>query len=295
MRYVTFTTGTRTGAGLLRGNRVVDLGIAFFQSFRRPFKFQDVGEFLAQGGPDRIAKLDEDKIARDPKCILALETVRLRAPFLRPPKITCVGLNYKDHAEEQGKPVPDRPMLFAKAANVVVGPDDPILLPSDTSKQVDYEAELAVVIGKEGHRIPKSAAMEHVFGYTIMNDVTARDLQSGDKQWYRGKSFASFAPMGPCLVTADELDARDLEVRLTVNGEERQKSRTSQLVFNVPALVEFISNVFPLEKGDVISTGTPGGVGVYRKPPVFLKSGDVVEITIENIGTLRNAVKERPR
>ena len=294
MKYVTFTAGTRTSAGLLRQDHVVDLGIAFFQSFKRPFKFEDVGEFLRADGPERIAKLDYKKIKDDPRCTLSLDAVRIRAPLLRPSKITCVGLNYRDHAAEQNKPVPDRPMLFAKAANTVIGPEEPILLPSDTSTQVDYEAELAVVIGKEGYRIPKEAAPEHVFGYTIMNDVTARDLQSGDKQWYRGKSFDTFAPMGPCIVTPDEIDPANLEISLTVNGEERQKSSTSQLVFDVPALIAFVSNVFPLERGDVISTGTPGGVGVYRKPPVFLKKGDRVEIMIQGIGTLSNPVEERP-
>lgn len=289
MRFVTFQVANRTGAGLVHGKEIVDLGLAFFQAFKRPFKFVDLGDFLAQDGLERLPKLDIAKLKHDPKVFIPLNAATLRAPIRRPPKLTCIGLNYRDHAAEQNQPLPERPLLFAKAANVVIGNEEDVILPPE-STQVDYEAELAVVIKDACSRVPAASAMEHVFGFTAVNDVTARDIQHGDKQWYRGKSFATFAPMGPMIVTPDELQADALPISMTLNGVKVQDGNTSNLIFRVPELIEFISAVFPLEPGDVISTGTPAGVGVFRKPPVFLKEGDVMELAIEGIGTLRNRV-----
>ena len=226
-----------------------------------------------------------------PKGLLTpLEKVRLRAPIGRPGKITCVGLNYADHAREQGIEPPKQPIFFLKSINTLCGPGDPILLPPN-STQVDYEAEFAVVIGKAGRRIPEEKAYQYVAGYTILNDVSARDMQFGDKQWYRGKSCDTFAPTGPWIVTADEVpDPHNLGISLTLNGQTMQDSNTSNLIFKVPYLISYLSQSMTWEVGDLISTGTPPGVGVFRKPPVFLKPGDSVSVTVEQLGTLTNPV-----
>jgi 2-keto-4-pentenoate hydratase/2-oxohepta-3-ene-1,7-dioic acid hydratase in catechol pathway len=216
--------------------------------------------------------------------------VILKAPILHPEKLIGIGLNYRDHAEESKVPIPKSPLLFGMYANAIVGPEATIVIPSATS-QVDYEAELAVVIGARALRVSIDDALNYVAGYTIVNDVSARDLQFGEKQWTRGKSIDTFAPMGPCLATRSELGNGDgLYVRCRVNGELLQNSNTRNLIFNVPALVSHISQTMTLEPGDVISTGTPSGVGYVRKPPIFLKQGDVVEIEIEGVGVLRNRV-----
>ncbi len=290
MRYCTFQHGKRIGAGLLHGSTVFDLGQAFFKAFKRPAKFADLLDFLQQDGPARVRDLDLSSLKTDRTVCLPKEDVRFRAPLLRPTKIVCVGLNYRAHAAEQKLEPPASPMLFAKAPNIVIGPDEAIQIPYPVSEQIDYECELAVVIGTPGYRIRRADAASHVFGYTIMNDVTARDIQRGDKQWFRGKSMNTFAPLGPVVVTPDEIDPSQLPVSLTVNGQKRQDSNTSDLIFDVPFLIEYISAAFPLEAGDVISTGTPGGVGVFMTPPRWLRKGDLVEATIGGIGTLSNPV-----
>ena len=291
MRYCTFQYGTRVGAGLIHGRLVVDLGQAFQRAFKRPAKFPDLGSFLAQGGYPKSKALDLAAIKEDRVVAIPVHEVKLKAPLARPPKIVCVGLNYKAHAAEQHIESPKAPMLFAKAPNIVIGPDEAIRMPLGLSEQVDYEAELAVVIGEPGYRIRKGDAYKHVFGYTVLNDVTARDLQRGDKQWFRGKSLDTFCPMGPSVVTGDEFDCSKAVISCKVNGETRQKSNTSDLIFDIPHLIEYISAAFPLEAGDVISTGTPSGVGMFMNPPRWLKKGDVVEAAVDGIGTLRNVVE----
>jgi len=291
MKYGTFQLGNRVGACLIHGKFAVDLGQAFFRQFKRPAKFQDLGEFLQEGGVEKVGDLELDKLVRERTVGIPLHEVKLRAPLRRPPKIVCVGLNYRAHAAEQKLEPPLSPMLFAKAPNIVIGPEDAIEIPLGLSEQIDYECELAVVIGTPGFRIPRTEAKKHIFGYTILNDVTARDLQRGDKQWFRGKSCNTFAPMGPIVVTPEEIDPANAPVLLKVNGEVRQKSNTNDLIFDVPFLIEFISAAFPLEAGDVISTGTPSGVGMFMTPPRWLRKGDRVEATIEGIGTLANPVK----
>jgi 2-keto-4-pentenoate hydratase/2-oxohepta-3-ene-1,7-dioic acid hydratase in catechol pathway len=290
MKYGTFQLGNRVGACLIYEKFAIDLGQAFFRQFKRPAKFRDLGEFLEAGAIERVKDLELAKLTRERTVAIPLHEVRLRAPVRRPPKIICVGLNYRAHAAEQKLEPPPAPMLFAKAPNIVIGPDDVIEIPYGISEQIDYECELGVVIGTPGFRIPRTEAAKHVFGYTIVNDVTARDIQRGDKQWFRGKSMNTFAPMGPVVVTPDEIDAANAAVSLKVNGEVRQKSNTNDLIFNVPFLIEYISASFPLEAGDVISTGTPGGVGMFMTPPRWLKKGDRVEAAIEGIGTLVNPV-----
>ncbi|NLY88601.1 MAG: fumarylacetoacetate hydrolase family protein [Firmicutes bacterium] len=219
-----------------------------------------------------------------------LQELQVLAPVLNPAKIICIGLNYLDHALESGAAVPEEPVIFTKFATAIVGPGAPIVLPPIT-KEVDYEAELAVIIGKKGKNVPEEEAMQYVAGYTVFNDVSARDLQFRDGQWTKGKTLDTFAPMGPYLVTADEVgDPHRLAIKLWLNDRLMQDSSTEKLIFKIPVLISFLSQLFTLEPGDIIATGTPPGVGFARKPPVFLKPGDTVRITIEKVGTLVNPV-----
>lgn len=223
-------------------------------------------------------------------CLFDESSAILRAPVTRPQKLIGIGLNYVDHAEEAKVPLPTTPLLFGMYSNAIIGPDVPIVLPS-ISKQVDYEAELGVVIGSRARSVSAEDALQYVAGYTIVHDVSARDLQFGEKQWLRGKSIDTFAPLGPYLVTRSALgDADGLAIELRLNGQTLQKSNTRNLIFKVPALVSHISQTMTLEPGDVIATGTPAGVGYVRNPPIFLKPGDIAEIEIEGIGILRNPV-----
>ncbi len=222
--------------------------------------------------------------------LFSLREVRLRPPIPNPAKVICLGLNYRDHAEESGAPVPEVPELFAKYANALIGPGEPIRIPR-VSTQVDYEAELAVVIGRGGRYIPEAEAYEYVAGYTAFNDVSARDFQFRGRQWMPGKIFDGFAPMGPWLVTRDEVpDPHSLEISLEIGGERLQHSNTAHMIFKIPQVIAYISQILTLEPGDIIATGTPAGVGFARKPPRFLSPGDLVRITIDRIGTLENPV-----
>ncbi len=218
--------------------------------------------------------------------------VKFHAPVHDPHKIICLGLNYRDHAAETAAAIPREPILFSKYATALIGHDAAIVLPA-VSQEVDYEAELVIVIGKKGKNIPRASAREYVAGYAVGNDVSARDwqLKKDGKQWMIGKTFDTFAPIGPELVTADEVpDPHNLPIRLRLNGQTMQESNTSQMIFRYDDIIAYISQVFTLEPGDVIYSGTPHGVGVARKPPVFLKGGDVVEVEIEGVGVLRNSV-----
>jgi 2-keto-4-pentenoate hydratase/2-oxohepta-3-ene-1,7-dioic acid hydratase in catechol pathway len=212
-------------------------------------------------------------------------------PIERPSKIVCVGLNYRDHAEEQGAPLPERPMLFAKWPNTLIGPGDPIVIP-DIVKETDYEAELGVVIGSRVRSVSKENALEAVRGYLCLNDVSARDLQFADKQFTRGKSPDTFCPVGPELVPPSEVpDPQALRVRAILNGEVMQDSTTANMVFGVAELIAFITQAITLEPGDLIATGTPAGVGAFRKPPVWMQPGDEITIEIEGLGSLTNPVR----
>jgi 2-keto-4-pentenoate hydratase/2-oxohepta-3-ene-1,7-dioic acid hydratase in catechol pathway len=212
------------------------------------------------------------------------------APVPRPGKIICIGLNYRDHAAESNMAIPEKPVMFSKFSNCVVAPGEPVVLPT-TSQQVDYEAELAVVIGRRAKHVSADRAYDYVLGYTAFNDVSARDFQFADGQWQRGKSCDTFAPMGQTIVTTDTItDPHKLSIKLVLNGQTMQDSNTDQLIFGVPALIEFITQSITLEPGDVIATGTPPGVGFARKPPVFLKPGDQMEVLIEGMGGLGTPV-----
>ena len=207
-----------------------------------------------------------------------------------PDKIICVGLNYRDHAIESKMEIPKVPTIFNKFSTAVIGPGDPIVLPKN-STQPDYEAEFAFVIGKGGRHIPADRWREHVFGYMNLNDVSARDFQMATTQWLMGKTFDTFAPMGPYLVTADEVaDPHALDIRMTIGGEVLQSSNTKHLIFQIPDLIAYLASVFTLEPGDVVSTGTPAGVGFARKPPRFLKAGDECVVEVAGLGQLRNPV-----
>jgi 2-keto-4-pentenoate hydratase/2-oxohepta-3-ene-1,7-dioic acid hydratase in catechol pathway len=212
------------------------------------------------------------------------------APVPRPGKVICIGLNYRDHAAESKMSIPERPVVFSKFATAVIAPGEPVVLPA-TSTQVDYEAELAVVIGRRAKSVSATRALDYVLGYTCFNDVSARDFQFADGQWQRGKSCDTFAPMGPAIITTDAVpDPHNLSIKFVLNGRTMQDSNTNQLIFRVPELIEFLSQTITLEPGDVIATGTPAGVGFARKPPVFLQPGDKMEVVIEKVGWLNNAV-----
>ena len=216
--------------------------------------------------------------------------VKLQAPIPRPSKIICIGLNYLDHVKESGADIPKAPLIFSKFDTCVLASEDPILLPVG-SEQVDFEAELAVVIGRKAKNIQLGEAMDHVFGYTNFNDVSARDMQFADGQWQRGKSCDTFAPFGEDVATKDEIpDPHNLRIQFRLNGDTMQDSNTDQLIFKIPELVEYLSRSITLEPGDIIATGTPPGVGFARKPPVFLQDGDVCEVEIDGLGILINPV-----
>jgi 2-keto-4-pentenoate hydratase/2-oxohepta-3-ene-1,7-dioic acid hydratase in catechol pathway len=219
---------------------------------------------------------------------IPLIEAHLLAPLLNPPRIFCIGLNYRDHAIESKMEIPAVPTVFLKLASAIAGPDAPIVLPKN-STQPDYEVEFAVVIGKGGFRIAADAWRDHVFGYTILNDVSARDVQLATSQWTLGKSFPTFCPIGPAIVTADEIqDPHALDIRLSINGEELQHSNTRELIFRVPELIAYISSITPIEPGDIISTGTPAGVGLGRKPQRWLTPGETIVAEISGLGRLIN-------
>ncbi len=272
MKLVSFSAADgrlRPGA-LLPDNRVVDLSAA---GYADTLAVIAAGVTAAPGGP-----------------VLGADAVRIHAPIANPPRVFAIGLNYRDHAIESGMALPTVPVVFFKLTPAIIGPGDAIVLPKN-SNEPDYEAEFAFVIGKGGYRIPGAAWREHVYGYTIVNDVSARDVQLATSQWTLGKSFPTFCPMGPAIVTADEIgDPHALAIGLTIDGVAHQNSNTRELIFKIPDLVEYISSITPLLPGDVISTGTPYGVGLGRNPKRWLKPGETVTITVEGLGALTNPV-----
>jgi 2-keto-4-pentenoate hydratase/2-oxohepta-3-ene-1,7-dioic acid hydratase in catechol pathway len=251
--------------------------------------FEDITSVIAGGADamDRVSRWLHNPPGRDR---MEASKATLAAPVLRPPKIICIGLNYRDHAIESNLPIPETPTMFAKFPTAVIGPGAPIVLPKASAKP-DYEAEFGVVIGKGGRYIPEERWREHVFGYTIVNDVSARDFQMATSQWMIGKTFDTFAPIGPAIVTADEIeDPHNLAISLELSGDIMQSSNTSNLIFKIPRLIAYLSSVFTLEPGDIIATGTPSGVGFARTPPRYLKPGDEVRVRVEGIGELYNPV-----
>jgi len=259
-----------------------------------PLAWFDMDARWFQTARDTALRLERDERALedagDKGWLVRSEDAYWFAPVPRPGKIVCIGLNYRDHAAELGIAVPTLPTIFSKFPSCVIAPGEQVVIP-EGSEQVDYEAELAVVIGRRASRVSADRAYDHVLGYTAFNDVTARDFQFSDVQWQRGKSCDTFAPMGQTIATTDEIpDPHTLRVTMRVNGALMQDSNTSQMIFGVPALIEFVSRSITLEPGDVIATGTPAGVGYGRKPPVFVQAGDVMEVAIEGVGGLDNPV-----
>jgi len=277
MRLVNFRRESRIEFGVERDGFVRSLASAGYGSD---------AEFLAGGAKalEAARALAERGDAKQ----IRLEEVQLMAPVLRPGKILCVGLNYRDHAIESNMAIPEVPTIFLKLPNAVTGPDSEIILPRN-STQPDYEAELAAVIGRGGKNIRREDWKQHVLGYTILNDVSARDVQLATSQWTLGKSFDTFAPLGPAIVTTDEIeDPHTLDIELSIGGEVLQRSNTRHLIFKLPDLIAHLSSVISLEPGDIISTGTPAGVGLGRTPKRWLQPDETITISIERIGKLIN-------
>lgn len=309
MRLVSFRSNREVRMGSVVDQQVIDLNLAYelmlesqgklrAKQISEAFLPANMVEFL-QGGEESLAiakevtqfALNHLKDA-NAEAIHSIEDVKLEAPLLNPGKIICVGHNYREHILEMGREIPEHPVIFAKYANTIIGPQDDIPF-FPISEQLDYEAEFAFVIGKRARNVKQENALDYVAGYTIVNDVTYRDIQRRTIQWLQGKTVEGSAPMGPWLVTKEDLpDPSGLEIVLTVNGEERQHANTSSLVFTVQYLVEFLSNLTTLDPGDIILTGTAGGVGVAMDPPAFLQDGDIVRIEIDQIGVLENRVKK---
>ncbi len=299
MQIITFYVNGETRWGALGGGRIVDLNAAHAErGLEIPLAptvldFIRAGETTWNAARDTLAWLGDRELEN---VTFGIEQVRLLAPIPRPGKIIGVGLNYVDHARETKKAVPTKPILFAKFSSSVAGPYDTIHIIPDVTQRVDYEAELGVVIGKPARRVRPEDALNYVFGYTVINDVSARDVQHGAEygnQWVLGKSFDTFCPMGPSITTSEEVpDPQSLPVRAILNGEVMQDGNTRDMIFSVAALVSYISQGVTLEPGDVIATGTPNGVGDARTPPVYLHKGDVIQIEVGTLGKLVNAVED---
>ena len=282
MRLVTFDKGGRPTPGVRKDDAVVDLSIAA----------PDLpGDWPAMFAADALQRVAEAVAGAGPEALVPADDVRLLVPIPRPPKILCIGLNYRSHAEETGMAIPDYPIVFTRYPTSLTAHDTPLLRPA-ASDNFDFEAELVAVIGTAGRHIPKARALDHVVGYSICNEGSVRDFQFKSSQWAMGKNFDRSGSFGPEIVTADELPpgAAGLRIQCRLNGATLQDSDIDDLIFDVATLVSELSEVMTLEPGDMIVTGTPPGVGFVRKPPLFMKAGDVCEIEIEGIGTLRNSV-----
>lgn len=282
MKLTTFDDGAGPRLGALIGDRIADLTSAGLPVTMLGY---------IQAGPTAWQQAASVLQTASLRWVDAAQA-RLLAPLPNPGKIVAIGLNYMDHCREQNIPAPDRPLVFTKFNSAITGPDQPISWDPEVTNQVDYEVELGVIIGQTARRVEASQALEHVFGYTIVNDISARDVQFSDRQWVRAKSMDTFCPMGPVIVTADEIpDPQALHIVCRVNQVALQDSSTAEMVFNVRELISRLSHSFTFEPGDLISTGTPDGVGVFRKPQIFLKPGDTVDCEIEKIGLLKNWIK----
>lgn len=307
MKLVNYTFNGITRAGAIVNDQVIDLNYAYQAQLKAEGKYRyeeiahafvpSITDELFQGGKESlqlaqsaIEFMIENPNSFNKKVIYNRSEVKIEAPVQRPSKIICVGHNFRKHILEMGREIPSHPVIFAKFANTILGPEDDIPF-YPISEQLDYEMEFTFVIGRQARNVSEDEALDYVAGYTITNDVTYRDIQRRTLQWLQGKTVDGSAPMGPYLVTADEIgNPSGLDMVLKVNGEVRQSTNTDDFVFNVPKLIAFLSSLMTLEPGDVVLTGTPGGVGVAMDPPQFLKDGDVVTIEIKKIGTLENKV-----
>ena len=292
MRLVTYESNKIWHAGIVIEDKVVDAATAA-KTANIEFSGDEISNRnIVQLSQDKQVQLEEAArvLAKSNGAeVHRMEDLLLGPPIPDPDKIICLGLNYKSHAEEAGFKAPEIPILFAKFRNALVGPTSPIILPA-LSEEIDYEGELAVVIGKRGKDISVEAALEHAAGYMVLHDVSARDLQFRSGQWLSGKALDTFAPCGPVLVINEIRDPQVLDITTRINGQTLQQGNTQHMIFSVAYSISYISSIMTLEPGDIIATGTPEGVGFKRIPPIFLKHGDVVEVEIEKIGTLRNPV-----
>jgi acylpyruvate hydrolase len=318
MKCLVFERSGHRRIGIVQGDWIVDLEILFqhlvkgrlLAALKKSSAFQrevrtllrddvpsEMTELLAKGRVwlshlERVTNLVGNSLdAKDARGMYQnLASARLQAPILRPGKIVCVGRNYAEHARESGSQPSVNPIYFLKSSSAICRPGGAIRLPAN-SNQVDYEAELAVVLGRRGKQIPADRTHEYIAGYTILNDVSARDMQELDGQWFRAKSCDTFSPIGPWIVTSNEIpDPGHLRITLTLNGNVMQDSDTSNLIFSIPFLISYLSTSMTWEVGDILSTGTPSGVGVHRTPPVFLRPGDIVKIAVEKVGELTNTI-----
>ena len=284
MKLVSYGEAGSERAGVMVGDRILDINGA------APDLPSQLKQVLERGMIPAVESLFEKADRMGPERFVDSGSVRLGPPVTRPGTIVCVGLNYKDHAEETKVPLPKAPLLFSKSGSCAVGPTDDVVLPPH-SGNIDWEVELAVVIGEKARRVASKDADRVIAGYTAANDVSGREAQFGDGQWFRGKSFDTFAPMGPYLFTKDEVsDPHDLDIWMKVNGEFKQRSNTSNLIFKIPELVEYITAGLTLQPGDVIFTGTTSGVGAFMEPAQFLKEGDMMELEVEGLGGHRTRV-----
>lgn len=313
MQLVTFVTNGDSRVGAHVDGHIVDVKAALAarleaggegnaEKMAEALIPSDMRAFIGRGEPglaqaksavDYALKqgVDGDAPGWERKIVYSLDEVGVHAPILNPEKIVAIGLNYSDHAKEAGMEPPKRPIFFSKYASSIVGPKGAVVLPPENvTNEVDYEVEFAVVIGKTAKNVSKEDAMDYVYGYTILNDISARDLQMQD-QWVKGKALDTFAPIGPWIVTKDEIeDPHNLRLVMALNGKVVQDSTTANLIFDIPYLIEYLTTLFTLKPGDIIATGTPPGVGMARKPPLFLKPGDTMVAEVEGIGALENPV-----
>ncbi len=284
MKLMMFEKGSGAALGLVEGETVIDLGAA---DASLP---KDLTGLIA-AGPDALAKAKAAAGKAPASAKTMLGTVKPALPFAKPEKMICVGLNYALHAKEGGHPIPTYPSFFLRVPTSLTAAGAPVIRPK-CSIQLDYECELTIVVGKGGRHIPEAKALEHVFGYTLFNDVSVRDFQRKTTQWTPGKNFDSTGPLGPWVVTADELPpgASGLRITTRVNGETMQDSNTSDMIFSTARIIATLSEFMTLAPGDIIATGTPSGVAHARKPPAWMKAGDTVEVEVERIGVLRNPI-----
>ncbi|AKN29620.1 hydrolase [Clostridium carboxidivorans P7] len=297
MKFVTYEFEGKESIGIMRGDKIVSIeDIANCMSWEEP---KNMVELIEKYTEDMLDKVENILEKRGDFKLLSLDDVKIKAPIPYPKRnVLCLGKNYVEHAREikitriAGTGIPEEPIYFTKVASPAIGHEDEIKFSYEVTKQVDYEVELAIIIGKDGINIKKEDAEDYIFGYTIVNDVSARDLQGKHKQWFKGKSLDTFCPMGPCIVHKKDIPFPvELNIKCSVNGELRQNSNTKNLIFDIPYIISDLSKGMTLKAGDIICTGTPSGVGLGFEPIKVLKDGDTVECSIEKIGELVNKVK----
>lgn len=298
MRLLSYEKNHVVHLGLLIKDKIVDVSMAYSSLFKGSLpsdmlSFLDAGETALEKAKkvEQAVTTSEKDLQSISDLVFNMREAKVVAPIPRPRKnVICLGLNYSEHAEETRSPLPEYPIFFTKPPTSIIGPNAPVLFPKNTYR-VDYEAELAFVIGKHGRNISENDAYDYIIGYSVFNDITARDFQRRHAQWFKGKGLDTFAPMGPCIVTKDEVpNPHNLRISLKLNDTLMQNSNTQHMIFKIPTLLKYLTMDMTVEPGDIIATGTPSGVGFSRKPPIYLKPGDVMTVTVEHVGVLQNKV-----